>query len=270
MQPKRIIMAAVAYAAVIIFVFPAIWMVLTSFMTEREAYQSSPNLFFHPTWAQFGLAWSSGFPVYLSHSILASLISTAVAVVIGVPAAFAMVFHMPGKSSQGMLFFVLSTRFMPFAAIIVPLYIIFLHLHMLDTIPSLLIAYTSMNLPLIIWMARSYFMDLPMEIVEAARMDGCTPFQTLYRVALPVSSSGMVSSALLAIIFSWNDFFFAVNLTSTKSPTLPVMMSSFMTSEGLYLAKVSALGTMIAVVPIVLGLLAQRHIVRGLTAGAVK
>lgn len=267
---KSSIFTLFTYLIVIFFIFPAIWMVLTGLKNEKAAYSATPSWFFKPTLAQFELAFHSNFLLYLGHSVTASLVSTAIAIVLGIPAAYAMVFHLHKKASKNMLFFVLSTRFMPFAAIIVPLYIIFLHLHLLDTIASLIVVYTAMNVPLIIWMARSYFMDLPVGIIEAARIDGCTPYQTLLRVAVPLSSSGLTASALLAIIFSWNDFFFAVNLTFTKSPTLPIMMSSFMSNEGLFLAKVSALGVLIGVVPIVLGLYAQRHIVRGLTAGAVK
>lgn len=262
--------AIFTYVLVLAFLFPVFWMVVTGFKTENQAYAATPTLWFKPTLAQFALALHSNFFSYLSHSLEASLISTLIAVVLGIPVAYAMVFRMKAKASNNMLFFVLSTRFMPFAAIIVPLYVLFTHLHLLDTITSLVIVYTSMNLPLVIWMARSYFLDVPVEVIEAAQIDGCSPMQSLSRIALPISSSGLAASALLAIIFSWNDFFFAVNLTFTKSPTLPIMVSSFMSNESLFLSKISALGTLVAIVPVILGLYAQRHLVRGLTAGAIK
>ncbi|MCY0881796.1 MAG: carbohydrate ABC transporter permease, partial [Firmicutes bacterium] len=170
---KGSIATLVTYLIVIFYVFPAIWMVLTGFKTENAAYAAVPSLFFKPTLSQFALAFHSGFGSFLSHSVESSLISTAIAMVLGVPAAFAMVFHMPKKSGRNILFFVLATRFMPFAAIIVPLYIIFLNMHLLDTVAGLVLVYTSMNLPLIIWMARSYFLDIPEEIIEASRVDGC-------------------------------------------------------------------------------------------------
>lgn len=258
------------YILVFMFVFPAFWMILTGFKTENQAYSTTPTLFFTPTLSQFALAFQSGVLKYLTHSVEASFLSTVVAVVLGIPAAYAMVFYLKPKSSQNMLFFILSTRFMPFAAVIVPLYILFTKAHLLDTVLSLVIVYTSMNLPLVIWMARSYFQDIPYEIIEAAQIDGCTPLSSLWRVALPLSMSGLTASALLAVIFSWNDFFFAVNLTFTKSATLPIMVSSFMSSESLFLSKVAALGSLIAIIPIILGLFAQRHLVRGLTAGAIK
>ena len=263
-------LTVLTYVIVIIYLFPALWMVLTGFKTESQAYSSIPTLLFQPTLSQFKLALGSGFGGYLTHSVMASFISTGIALLLGIPAAYAMVFHMPYKPSRNMLFFVLSTRFMPFAAIIVPLYILYTHFHLLDTITGLVLVYTSMNLPLIIWMGRSYFLDIPEGIIEASRIDGCSPWQSLLKVALPLSSSGLTASALLAIIFAWNDFFFAVNFTFTNVPTLPIMVSSFMTSESLFIAKLSALGTLVTIVPVALGLYAQRHLVRGLTAGAVK
>src|SRR6266571_3045015 len=129
---------------------------------------------------------------------------------LGIPAAYAMVFHMRKKSSDDMLFFVLSTRFMPFAAILVPLYVIITRLNLLDNLFTLIIIYTAMNLPLIIWMARSYFMDLPKETLEAASIDGCTTLQKIVGIVVPMAAPGLVAAALLSIIFAWNDFFFAV------------------------------------------------------------
>ena len=266
----RAMATGVTYLIILLFVFPALWMAVTGFKTESQAYTMPPLIWFRPTLAEFRLALTSGFGTYLAHSVEASLVSTAIAVVLGVPTAYAMVFRMRAKQSNNLLFFVLSTRFMPFAAIIVPLYVIFSKLHLLDTIPALILVYTAMNLPLIIWMGRSYFIDVPTETLEAARIDGASLWQEMFRVAVPLSRSGLTASALLAIIFAWNDFFFAVNLTYTHSPTLPIMVSSFMSNENVFLAKVSGLGTLIVAVPVALGLYAQRHLVRGLSAGALK
>jgi len=190
--------------------------------------------------------------------------------VLGIPAAYAMVFHMPTKSSNDMLFFVLSTRFMPFAAILVPIYVIVTRLNLLDNLFVLIVIYTAMNLPLIIWMARSYFLELPKEVLEGAWLDGCTTFQTIVRIVVPMAAPGLTAAALLAIIFAWNDFFFAVTLTYTNSPTLPIMVAAFTSNEGLFLAKVSALATLIILVPVAIGIYAQRYLVQGLTGGALK
>ena len=260
----------ITYVLVLIMVFPVIWMVITGFKQEADAYAPTPTLIFQPTLDQFQIALNSGFVAYLFNSIIAALVSTILALLLGIPAAYSMVFQMRKKSSNDMLFFVLSTRFMPFAAILVPLYVIISRLNLLDNLFVLIIVYTVMNLPLIIWMARSYFLDLPKEVLEGAWLDGSNTLRTIVSVVVPMAAPGLVASALLAIIFAWNDFFFAVTLTYTQSPTLPIMVAVFSSNEGLFLAKVSALATAIILVPVVLGIYAQRHLVRGLTGGALK
>jgi sorbitol/mannitol transport system permease protein len=258
------------YILVLLLVFPVLWMVITGFKTEVAAVAIPPTLLFQPTLDQFLLAINSGFGAYLFNSAVASLVSTAIALVLGIPAAYSMVFRMRKKSSDDMLFFVLSTRFMPFAAILVPLYVIITSLNLLDNLFTLIIVYTAMNLPLIIWMARSYFMDLPKEVLEGAWLDGASTFRTIVNVVVPMAAPGLAAAALLSIIFAWNDFFFAVSLTYTNSPTLPIMVAVFTSNEGLFLAKVSALATMIILVPVAIGIYAQKHLVRGLTGGALK
>jgi len=258
------------YLLVLLLVFPVLWMVITGFKTEVAAIAIPPTLLFQPTLDQFLLAINSGFGAYLFNSAVASLVSTAIALVLGIPAAYSMVFRMRKKSSDDMLFFVLSTRFMPFAAILVPLYVIITSLNLLDNLFTLIIVYTAMNLPLIIWMARSYFMDLPKEVLEGAWLDGASTFRTIVNVVVPMAAPGLAAAALLSIIFAWNDFFFAVSLTYTNSPTLPIMVAVFTSNEGLFLAKVSALATMIILVPVAIGIYAQKHLVRGLTGGALK
>ena len=258
------------YLVVFLLVFPVLWMVITGFKTEIAAINIPPTLFFQPTLDQFLIAFNGGFSAFFVNSVLASLISTAIAMILGIPAAYAMVFNMRQKSSNDMLFFVLSTRFMPFAAILVPIYVIVTRLNLLDNILTLIIVYTAMNLPLIIWMARSYFLELPKEVLEGAWLDGSTTLQTIVRVVVPMAAPGLAAAALLAIIFAWNDFFFAVTLTYTNSPTLPIMVAAFTSNEGLFLAKVSALSTLIIVVPVAIGIYAQKYLVQGLTGGALK
>jgi sorbitol/mannitol transport system permease protein len=260
----------VTYILVFAMIFPVIWMVITGFKQEADAYTPSPTLIFQPTLDQFQVAINGGFAAYLFNSVVASLVSTAIAMLLGIPAAYCMVFQMRKKSSNDMLFFVLSTRFMPFAAILIPLYIIVSRLNLLDNLFTLIIVYTSMNLPLIIWMARSYFLDLPKEVLEGAWLDGCNTWRTIVNIVVPMAAPGLVAATLLAIIFAWNDFFFAVTLTYTQSPTLPIMVAVFSSNQELFLAKVSALATAIMIVPVILGMYAQRHLVRGLTGGALK
>src|SRR5258706_4128570 len=262
--------AALTYILVFLLIFPVLWMVITAFKTEVAAISIPPTLFFLPTLSQFALAIDSGFSAYLFNSVVASLVSTALALCLAIPAAYAMVFQMRSKSADSMLFFVLSTRFLPFAAILVPLFVIITRLNLLDNLITLIIVYTAMNLPLLIWMSRSYFLDLPKEVLEGAWLDGATTLQTMVRIVVPMAAPGLAAAALLSVIFAWNDFFFAVTLTYTNSPTLPIMVASFTTNEGLFLAKVSALSTMIIVVPVAIGIYAQKYLVHGLTGGALK
>jgi polyol transport system permease protein len=262
--------AALTYILVLLLIFPVIWMVITAFKTEVAAISITPTLFFAPTLSQFALAINGGFGAYLYNSVVASLVSTALALILGIPAAYAMVFQMKQKSANDMLFFVLSTRFLPFAAILIPLFVIFTRLNLLDNLFTLIIVYTAMNLPLIIWMSRSYFMDLPKEVLEGAWLDGASTLQTMLLIVVPMAAPGLAAAALLSVIFAWNDFFFAVTLTYTDSPTLPIMVAAFTSNEGLFLAKVSALATMIILVPVLIGIYAQKHLVHGLTGGAVK
>jgi sorbitol/mannitol transport system permease protein len=262
--------AALTYILVFLLIFPVLWMVITAFKTEVAAISIPPTLFFLPTLSQFALAIDSGFSAYLFNSAVASLVSTALALCLAIPAAYAMVFQMRSKSADSMLFFVLSTRFMPFAAILVPLFVIITRLNLLDNLLTLIIVYTAMNLPLLIWMSRSYFLDLPKEVLEGAWLDGATTLQTMVRIVVPMAAPGLAAAALLSIIFAWNDFFFAVTLTYTNSPTLPIMVATFTSNEGLFLAKVSALATMIIVVPVAIGIYAQKYLVHGLTGGALK
>jgi sorbitol/mannitol transport system permease protein len=262
--------AVLTYLVVLLLIFPVLWMIISGFKTEVEAIATPPILFFVPTLSQFALALNSGFFAYLFNSAVASLVSTALALMLGIPAAYAMVFQMRKKSADNMPFFVLSMRFLPFAAILIPLFVIFSRLNLLDNLLALVIVYTGMNLPLLIWMSRSYFLDLPKEVLEGAWLDGASNIQTMVRIVVPMAAPGLAAAALLSIIFAWNDFFFAVTLTYTNSPTLPIMVAAFTSNEGLFLARVSALASMIILVPVLIGIYAQRHLVHGLTGGALK
>ena len=269
-QGTQVAWAVFTYLLVGILIFPVLWMVLTGFKQEVQASTTTPLLFFRPTLDQFKLVADANFGSYLFNSVFASFVSTALALLLGIPTAYSMVFQMRARAANDMLFFVLSTRFMPFAAIMVPLFIIISRLNLLDNLFTLTLVYTAMNLPLVIWMARSFFMDLPLEVLEQAWLDGSSTFTSIVRFVIPMSAPGLIATALLAVIFAWNDFFFAVALTYTEAPTLPILVSTFTSNEGLFLAKLSALATAIIIVPVALGIYAQRHLVHGLTGGALK
>ena len=165
----------------------------------------------------------------------------------------------------------MSTRMLPPAGVIVPLYIIFLRLNLLDTYLGLIILYAAMNFPLVVWMMRSFMLEVPYEVVEAARLDGANLWQEFMRVIMPLLIPGLAATALLSMIFTWNEFFLAVNLTSRDASPLSVYVSTFKAAQGdLFIAKMSAAATAAVIPVLVAGWVAQRQLVTGLTMGAIK
>jgi sorbitol/mannitol transport system permease protein len=259
----------VAYAVTILIVFPIAWMVLTGFKDEVSAYQMPPSLVFTPILDNLNDALNSRIMDFVLHSVVAVGVSTIVALALAIPAAFALVWH-PRKSNEGVLFWLISTKFMPAVGVLIPLYLIFQHLHLLDTLWALIIVYAAVNLPLAVWIMYSFFSDIPRDLLEAGRVDGANDWQVLVRIILPISLPGVAVAALLSVIFSWNELLFAVTFTFTSAPTVPVFVSSYQTAEGLFWARMSMALSLAIVIPVLLGWAAQRQLIRGLTLGAVK
>ena len=252
------------------FFFPIFWMLLTSFKTEADAFLFPPLIAFQPTLENYKIALiDSPYFQQLWNTLLITVFSTLAALILGVPAAYSLAFY-PGKRSNFTLMWVMSTRMLPPVGIILPLYVIFKNLGLFDTHGGMIFLFAAMNLPLVVWMMHSFLSDIPYEILEAARIDGVTLWQELRSVILPLAMPGLMATILLCFIFSWNEFFFAFNLTITKAAPLSVFIASFKTSEGLFWAKMSAAATITALPVVLAGWAAQHQLVRGLTAGAVK
>lgn len=255
--------------ALVVF-FPILWMFLTSFKTEADAFVFPPLLVFQPTLENYRIAINeSGYFNHLLNTLVITGFSTLTALGLGVPAAYTLAYY-PTKGSRGTLMWIMSTRMLPPVGVIVPLYIIFQNLKLFDTHLGMILLYTAMNLPLVIWMMHSFLSDLPYEILEAARIDGVTLAQEFRHVILPLALPGLMATILLCFIFTWNEFFLSFNLTITKAAPLSVFIASFKTSEGLFWAKMSAAATITALPVVIAGWVAQNQLVRGLTAGAVK
>ena len=268
-ERNSITWGVVGWVAGIIFFFPVLWMVLTSFKTEAQAYTNTPHLFFTPTLSQYRTVFDSGLWPYVSNSAFATIVSTLLVLLLAIPCAFALSLR-PVRKTRDVLFFFISTKMLPVVAAIIPIYIAARDLHMLDNIWTLVILYTAMNLPIAVWMMRSFFLEVPHELLEAAEMDGAPLRRTMREVILPVVAPGIAATALICCIFSWNEFFFAVNLTATQAATVPVFLVGFISSEGLFFAQLCAAAT-IATLPVILaGWVAQRYLVRGLSFGAIK
>jgi sorbitol/mannitol transport system permease protein len=251
--------------------FPILWMVLTSFKPEQLALSMPPTFFFTPVLENYQVALvESPYLEFLWNTVLITGVSTLVALLFGFPASYAMAFYAT-KRTNGSMLWMMSTRMLPPAGVIVPLFVIFRDLSWLDTYTGMIVVYAGMNLPLVVWMLRSFMLDLPYGIIEAARLDGASLFQELTQVILPLLIPGLAATILLCFIFTWNEFFLAVNLTTRSASPLSVYMSTFKAAQGdLFVAKMSAAATATVLPVMIAGWVAQRQLVTGLTMGAVK
>ncbi|CAN5361697.1 carbohydrate ABC transporter permease [soil metagenome] len=268
---KRILITALAWGAAFIIFFPILWMILTSFKTESEAFSLPPKfLFFDWTTENYGIVQErSNYFKFAWNSILLSFGSTALGLIFAVPAAWAMAFS-PGKRTKDLLMWMLSTKMMPPVGALIPIYLIFRDTKLLDSHFGLIIVLFLLNLPIIVWMLYTYFKEIPNEILEAARMDGTSLWQEIAYVLTPMAIPGIASTLLLNVILAWNEAFWTLNLTTHDAAPLTQFIASYSSPEGLFWAKLSAASTM-AIAPIlVLGWFSQKQLVRGLTFGAVK
>ncbi|BCJ67422.1 carbohydrate ABC transporter permease [Polymorphospora rubra] len=258
-----------AWAAGLFFFFPVLWMVLTGFKREVDAASNPPTWTFTPVLDGYRQVFDRDITPYLLNSLTASLVSTALVLLLATPAAYALSLRPVGKW-RDVLFFFISTKMLPAVAALLPIYLLVRELGMLDNIWTMVVLYTSMNLPLAVWMMRSFLLEVPPALIEAAAVDGAGLGTTIRKVLLPLVAPGLAATALICFIFSWNEFFFAVNLTATNAGTSPIFLVGFISSEGLFLARLCAAATLVSLPVVLAGWFAQKQLVRGLSMGAVK
>jgi sorbitol/mannitol transport system permease protein len=244
-------------------------MVLTSFHHEADAATNPPSPFASLTTDNYAALFDRGITPYLINSATASIISTLLVLGFALPAAYALSIK-PVRKWTDVMFFFLSTKFLPAIGALLPIYLIVKGVGMLDNVWSLIVLYTAMNLPLALWMMRSFLAEVPPAILEAAEMDGAGLLRTLRAVVAPIIMPGLAATSLICIIFSWNEFLFAVNLTAVRAATAPVFLVGFITSEGLFLGKLCAAATLVSLPVLIAGFAAQDKLVQGLSLGAVK
>ncbi len=266
---SKVLWSVVGWLVVFVFFFPVLWMWLEGLKTEQQAASSPPTIFFVPTLMEFQEVLSGDFPPFFINSAIASLVSTLLVLVLGLPAAYALAIR-PVKRTQDVLFFFISTRFLPFAASLVPLYLLARDAHLLDNILALILIYTTINLPLGVWLLRSFLLEIPHDLFEAARVDGATFRHEILRIVVPLIAPGLAATSLICLIFSWNEFFYAVNFTSSVAATAPIFLVSFISGRGLFYAKLAAAATLASLPVLLAGWIAQKQLIRGLTMGAVK
>ncbi|WP_089685174.1 carbohydrate ABC transporter permease [Billgrantia gudaonensis] len=266
---RRLGLTALGWAIACLIFFPIFWMVLTGFKTESAAI-ADPSLIFSPTLESYiAVQERAGYFKFAMNSVVVAFGSTLAALLIAIPSAYSMAF-LPTRRTKGTLLWMLSTKMLPPVGVLVPIYLLFRDVGLLDTRTGLTIVYTLMNLPIVVWMLYTFFKDLPKDILEAGRMDGASTLQEVCFLLLPLTLPGIASTGLLSVILSWNEAFWSLNLTSSKAAPLTAYIASFSSPEGLFWAKLSAASTM-AIAPIlVFGWLTQKQMVRGLTFGAVK
>jgi sorbitol/mannitol transport system permease protein len=264
-------MSLLAWVIGILFVLPVVWMVLTSFHSEADAATNPPAVFAPLTFEGYKEFFSGGASPWppLLNSLTASILSTVLVLLLSFPAAYALSIK-PVKKWTDVLFFFLSTKMLPVVAGLLPLYLFAQKAGLLDNIWLLIVFYTSMNLPIAVWMMRSFLSEVPVEMLEAASMDGANLTRTLRSVIAPVVMPGIAATALICFIFSWNELLFARVLTATVAETAPVFLTSFVTSQGLFLAQLCAAAFVVSLPVLVAGFAAQDKLVQGLSLGSVK
>lgn len=259
-----------SWSIALLLFFPLFFMIVTAFKTELQAIAVPSLWVFEPTLDNFAeVQERSNYMQFAINSIITSVASTIIGLAIAAPAAYSMAFF-PTKNTKNLLMWMLSTKMMPAVGALVPIYIIFQKLGMLDSRIALIIIFTMMNLPIMVWMLYSHFKDIPHEILEAARMDGASIWEEFRFVLLPLGMGGLASTGLLCLVLAWNEAFWSLMLTSANAGTLVTLVASYSSPEGLFWAKLSA-ASLMAIAPIVVfGWFSQKQLVQGLTFGAVK
>ncbi|AKH98981.1 ABC-type sugar transport system, permease component [Hoeflea sp. IMCC20628] len=268
---RKLFVTLLAWSIGIAIFFPILWTFLTSFKTEAEAIASPPSLFFFDwtTENYTEVNSRSNYGLHFANSVIISLGSTLLGLLIAIPAAWSMAF-VPGKWTKDILMWMLSTKMLPPVGVLIPIYLMFRDTGLLDSRLGLVIVLTLINLPIIVWMLYTYFKEIPVDILEAARMDGAALWSEIIYVLTPMAVPGIASTLLLNVILAWNEAFWTLNLTAAKAAPLTAFIASYSSPEGLFYAKLSAASTM-AIAPIlILGWFSQKQLVRGLTFGAVK
>jgi multiple sugar transport system permease protein len=266
----RVVTLAILIIYAVWCLFPVYWLVATSLKTEIEVVANPPSFVFTPTFKNYIQVLTDPAVLgFLKNSLIVGLGTTVFGLLIGVPAAYVLG-RFRFRGSHDLAFWILSTRFTPPMAMLIPFFVIFYRTGLLGTHAGLIIAHLGVNLSMIIWLMRSFFRDLPRELEDASSVDGASQLQTFFLVMLPIAKPGVAAVAILTFLFSWNEFLFSLVLGSNSVTTIPVGLYKFIGYQQIDWGKLSA-GAVLMIVPVIsFVLLLQRHLIRGLTFGAVK
>jgi len=260
-----------AYALILIFFLtPIFWLVLTSVKPERLIFLRYPVIIFKPLLSNYQDVFTNTYILkYFLNSLIITSLSCLLALSIGSLAAYSFSrFRIKGR--EDIAFWILSTRMLPPIASVIPIYLIGAHLELLDTYILMILIYAGFNVPYVVWMMRAFFADIPKEIEEAGLVDGCSRLGVLQRIVLPLSVAGLVSTAIFVFVLSINEFLYALVLTGMKTRTMPVAIAALITDRGIQWGRMTASGTILLIPLVIFYCFIQRHLVRGLTFGAIK
>lgn len=255
----------------LVALFPIYWMVATSLKANVDMFDITPKFFFSPTGDHYQYIFQvASFPKYFANSFIIGIATTVFSLLLAFPCAYSLT-RLQFKTKTAVSLLILAGRMLPPVALVIPIYLIMQFFHILNTLGAVIILHTTLTLPFSIWMLRSYFMAIPVELEEAAFMDGAGRFLILYRVIAPLSLPGVFATSIFAFVQSWNEYIFALTLTSTpKSQTLPVGVAGFITARGVAWGELSAAGTLMLIPVIIFSIFMQRYLKSGLFTGAMK
>lgn len=273
---KKSLIYTVLSIAIIISILPILWVVSLSLKSPMETMALPPKLFFKPTLESYRMLFGGNettnvvdLTMYLKNSFIVAFTSTLVTMLFATLGAYSLSrFRFKGKNMISII--ILATRMLPPLASAIPLFLIFQNAGLFDTHLGLVLAYTAINIPFAIWMVRGFIDDVPVEIEEAAHVDGCSRLGMLWKIIIPVTTPGIAASAAYTFILAWNDFSLAMMLTSSNVKTMPQVVLSFLTPEGIEYGPMTAAATIALLPPIIFIIFAQKYLARGLTMGAVK
>lgn len=267
---SRIVIYALVILAVILSVAPILFLLITSFKEPQLTFAIPPVWVFKPTLQNYREVLAGGtFGRYFLNSLVVALSTTAIALMLGALAAYGFS-RFRFRGSFWLRMSVLVPQMLPPITIIVPLYVLFNGMDLIDDRRALIISYLTFTIPLCIWMMIGFFDDVPVELEESAMIDGCTRLGALVRISLPITAPGLSATAILSFLYCWNEFLYAAILTGRDARTLPVTITSFMTNKAILWGRIAASGSMVLIPVLIFALLAQRYLVRGLARGAVK
>jgi len=263
----KFVLAALTVLVLLAFVFPFVWMLLASFKTQSQIMSNDQTFVFTPTTDNYVNVFRQyDFLKYIVNSMIVAIVSTLLSLLLGLPAAYSIAKY----RMQGLGLVILVARIVPGISFLIPWYIIFSKLKLVDSYVSLVLSHMLVGLPFIVWIMISFFEKLPQEVEEAGAIDGCSPHQVFRRIVLPMSGAGIITSSLLSFIFSWNNFMFSIILAGDKTKTLPIAVFNFMSYAEINWGGLMAAACIITLPVLVIALIAQRYVVSGLSAGAVK